>query len=704
MSFSNEQTDTYGMVRQIVLDKFENNDSDKNGLNIDSVIIVVCKRFGVEADIDFVGLDRLLDADALETIANQSDSLITAIESRFAAICKERGLDPMTLYNPAEPSAESIAEPPKDITAVTSSHNGTKLDDEPTYSKEQRSEILTGIEFNQYLVKPLTEETENEINDVDKSISAFPLEKEVEEVRQSTPPALSTPKLLPVEKPTPVTPTEPPTLKHPPDTTITITERNQYGYTRPELLPLNKDRAIALFRREMTIFLLHKDNTEAIALYDSDIHNHNGIFGIAYGVWQNSREYIGLASGNLEDRLEAKFIFDTGDSFAVYQTEPDKSPAAYKSYDELQKNLLSIDRRQYHLIYTAPLPDPPSDTPTGIFMWVTASEQLLEGYKGRAMAISDILSIKKDGVITSHYANGQTFKQLLDFVGEEGRGIVREREKEVEVKKTENTADYSSSAKEIALNEKQTIETVISSGNNDEATVTAATEQPHQSQTQTQPQIEHSASSASSATPVTLTETMPSTEIIPGQTTALQTASKETVETTHTESTLPTQTKPPALPVIKSDLALFRVSAKEAEEHGTTELYELDRRMNRHCAKTIANAIRHHKKGDNSYDMATPADRLIRSYGKERMMWVLSKQILAAPKGFSEANRSWAESFVNDGTGSGDDIPAFTIDIHHALLDIFINEIRASLDKNPSFNERMKAAKKKSEAFNKSNG
>jgi hypothetical protein len=688
MSFSDEQADIYSMVRQIVLGKIENNVSDKNGLNIDSIIFVVCRRFGVETDIDFIGLDRLLDADALETIVNQSDGLITDIESRFAAVCKERGLDPMTLYDPAEPSVDNSTEPPKVITAVTSSHNGTKLDNESKqavavpYIKELRTAAVTGVEFSQYHVKPIsTGETVEKAQESERIEPMIQSAQTTEATTQSTP---LTPQFQPTEKSKPVKPTEPPTLKHPPDTSITITERNQYGYTRPELLPLNKDRAIVLFRREMTIFLLHKDNTEVIALYDSDIHNHNGIFGVAYNVWQNSREYIGLASGNPEDRLEAKFIFDTGDSFAVYQTEPDKSSAAYKSYEELQKNELSIDRRQYHLIYTAPLPDPPSDTPAGIFMWVTASEQLLDGYKGRAMAISDILSIKKDGVITSHYANGRTFKQLLDFVGEEGRGIVRVREKGAEVKEIENAA-YSSSVMENTLNDKQTSETVVSNTSNDEAVVVATTEQPHQSQ----PQNEQSATSAA------LIETTLSSEVTPEQTATVQTAATQTAST---------QSSPPALPEIRTEVSVYKLSFEKADEYGVTDTYDLSRRTDIDCAEAIDKAIKTNKKNGNRYDLATPTGALLERYGKERMTWVLSKHILFVPQKFSEANISWTKEFVNEELGTGDEKPTFTLNTHHAVLEAFINQFRKLLDRTPTFDERMKAAKKKSEAFNKSNG
>ena len=321
-----------GEVRQIVLDRLGSVDK----FIAESVTFVVCCRFGVEIDMDFA--EPVPDAELLEAIVKHSHDLITDIEGWFTAICKERGLDPMTLTKVAK--VEPPIEPPAEITAE---------------------------------IKNATTESD-----------------------------------------------EPPILKYPPDTSITITERNQYGYTRPELLPLRKDRAIALFGRDMMVYLLYKNNTEAIVRYISDIQNHDGIYGISYGAWQNSREYIALSSGNPEAIQEAKFIHDGDNSFAVYQIKD--SDLEYKSYEELGEKGLAIDRHNYTLVYTAPLPAPPSDTPEGIFMWVNAER--LDDYSGRTLAVSDVISIKKDSVITSHYANGRIFKELLSFIGEEGRNVI----------------------------------------------------------------------------------------------------------------------------------------------------------------------------------------------------------------------------------------------------------------------------------------
>lgn len=207
----------------------------------------------------------------------------------------------------------------------------------------------------------------------------------------------------------------PPAVKIPPDTGITISDRNKYGYTRPELLPLTHSRAVILFERGLTIYLLNKNNTEAMAFYLSDIAKHDGIFGISQSEWQNSREYMAFASGNVDAINEAEFIYSTNDSFAIFQLKRyDKNiePFIFKTYEYLAENGLEIIRSNYHLAFSAQLPQPPSDTPEGVFMWFNAE---------CPMQTSDILSIKKDGVITSYYVNGRNYQELLAFLGMEGK-------------------------------------------------------------------------------------------------------------------------------------------------------------------------------------------------------------------------------------------------------------------------------------------
>jgi len=619
--------DIWDAINLIAVEKLDNIDTDMIDFISESICFVVCWRFGI--DVDFNGLVPVnnLDADMLETICKQSDSLITCIEDRFAVICNERGLEPLTLHKTAAPQENS---------GITSSHNETKLQVEPTtpedikYKKVLRTENVAGVEFSQFDVKPLSE---NEIENGE----------ETGIVQPAPPPAKQT---TTTGKRKPNALIDLLTLKHPPDAAITIAERNQYGYTRPELLPITKERAIILFRRDMVIYLLFKDNTEAMARYITDIYKHDGIFGISNSKWQKSWEYLALASGNPEAIQEANFIHDSGDSFAIYQIKQGDSPLEYKSYEELQKSEHSIDRLNYCLVYFSDLPAPPSDSPEGIFMWVNAEQ--LDGYKGRAMAISDVLTIKKSGVITSHYANGRTFKELLDFIGDEGRRDAQKNDVEIIVSEDKPT-------KPDVVQEKQ------------EAAISSSAEQTH--------------------TPNQQDEQPPKTE--------------NTAQTTPDMSKSTAPAAPPSLPIIISEVPLLKISEKEADSYGVMELYELNRRIDLDCIKGIDEAIKTYKTGANRYDLETPADVLLDSYGAVRLIWVLFRHISAKPTGFSEDNAAWINGYIGDEHSETQPINANT---HNAVLDAFIYQLRAIFNKKPTFNERLKSAKKKSEEYNNSNG
>ena len=637
------QIDIPNAIKQIAQNRLDGGDLESAVFVIDSIAYALYRRFGIDADIDFVGYDGFLNVEMVENICKSADDLIADIEGRFAAVCRERGLDPMTLMAAAEvkPQPEVITEVPKAV-------DDEKNQDTPLYTKELRTGTVVGVKFSEFDVMPLSASETSIIDEADAEPAMMPADTK------------------------PIIPAEPPVLKYPPDPTITIADRNEYGYTRPELLPLNKDRALILFRRGMTIYALDKDGTESMALYFADIRNHDGIFGVPHSAWVNSKEYISFTSGKPEDRLEAKFIFDDGDFFAVYQTEKDKTPTAYKPYEAIAAEGLNISRHDYSLVHIAPLPSSPSDTPTGLFMWVNAER--LDDFNGRALMTSDVLSIKKDEIITSYYANGRTFKELLDFIGEEGRIYRFDDEVEDEIVEI------------VTVNESITQEKY-------EPPAIAETIEPKANEIP--PAVDDSKAEPQAATDAAAQATtqlqQPSTEQTPSQ-------------TSNDPATPPPD---PALPIIKSDAPLYRLSAKDAESHGAEGVYNDSRRVDIDCAEAIAKSITAHKKEGNSYDLVTPADSLLKRYGKERMMWVLSKHILVT-KGFSETNKKWAHDFVysdkGDNTGSGDDSPAFSINVHHAVLDAFVDRIRAALKKNPSFLERMKAAKKKSEAHNNSSG
>ena len=81
-----------------------------------------------------------------------------------------------------------------------------------------------------------------------------------------------------------------------PDPTISIADMTAYGYTAEDMLPLQYDRAIDLFKQDHSVFLLFNDGTESMVFDSSEIVDHDGIYGMEREEWQNSNEFKELSA------------------------------------------------------------------------------------------------------------------------------------------------------------------------------------------------------------------------------------------------------------------------------------------------------------------------------------------------------------------------------------------------------------------------
>lgn len=105
-------------------------------------------------------------------------------------------------------------------------------------------------------------------------------------------------------------------MKNMPDKTITVEDMNAYGYTYDETLPLNKEMALKLFNDGADIYLLYEDDTEAMAIDESEIRNFDGIFGIEKKDWENIKDnYLKSAEMSTEDDFDMiDGIINNGDN------------------------------------------------------------------------------------------------------------------------------------------------------------------------------------------------------------------------------------------------------------------------------------------------------------------------------------------------------------------------------------------------------
>ena len=427
----------------------------------ESVSYVVAQHFGIETSpnsfgylAEYGGRDMKELYASLDTIRKEANSLINAIDDRFGQICHERGID-LAAKTPEKP-----AEP---VTPV-----------EPEFTTAARTETVAGVNFEVTEIIPQTPAQENEavkslfspeelremeiytfaadytdhltdvhrahgrmghderedaINGIadlmikgnlagirealDRSFnySDYPEQSAALTERLNTlfPQTLAQENVA-AKAPPDITPDD--TM---PDPAIGVSEMNLYGYDYDGMLPLTQEKALELFDNDQPIYLLYPDNTEAMALDRSEIEAFDGIFGIDRGEWERSLTYT--AAVNSEAAKESGVINGSADMFGIYQVKDTEELRYHRfaSLNQLEKDNLAVDRSNYELAYTAPLP--PKETLDSLYQQFNADHP--KDYTGRSISVSDVIVIQRGGEVTSHYVDNFGFAELPAFLGNE---------------------------------------------------------------------------------------------------------------------------------------------------------------------------------------------------------------------------------------------------------------------------------------------
>jgi hypothetical protein len=123
----------------------------------------------------------------------------------------------------------------------------------------------------------------------------------------------------------------------------------------------------------------------------------------------------------------------------------------FEGLESLEKKGIPVDRENYVLAYTAPLP--PGETLEGIYKKLNVDQP--EYYGGHSLSVSDVVSIRKDGETTSHYVDRIGFSELSSFIGTEKQK--EQADPAVETPKSEIAVYKSSVATALKNNEMETL-------------------------------------------------------------------------------------------------------------------------------------------------------------------------------------------------------------------------------------------------------
>ena len=108
---------------------------------------------------------------------------------------------------------------------------------------------------------------------------------------------------------------------------------------------------------------------------------------------------------------------EPGDSFSIYQVPagPEGRDFRYRSYEELQAAGLAVDRKNYALVYTAPLDG--KTTLEDIYRTFNADDRPA-GFRGHSLSVSDVVVVNRGGKEEAHYCDSIGFTPVPEFMRE----------------------------------------------------------------------------------------------------------------------------------------------------------------------------------------------------------------------------------------------------------------------------------------------
>ena len=227
-----------------------------------------------------------------------------------------------------------------------------------------------------------------------------------------------------------------------PDPMIGLSEMREYGYTWNEMLPLTQEKALELFDHDLPVYLLHNDGSETTVEDRKQITEHDGIFGIEKGDWENERKLRSMQAELSDNQInkEAQLLYGSSDKYGIYQLKhnPELNHLRFEGTESLKRmgitkdNFDVIKPENYELIYVGELSELQEQTQGETLEAIYEKFNIAhpEDYRGHSLSVSDIVILHQNGENSAHFVDSFGFTGLPDFMQTlEG---VKELEAEIE--------------------------------------------------------------------------------------------------------------------------------------------------------------------------------------------------------------------------------------------------------------------------------
>ncbi|MDD3228235.1 MAG: YodL domain-containing protein [Oscillospiraceae bacterium] len=307
---------------------------------------------------------------SLDTINKTASGLISDIDRNYREICKERGLDKAKPEQ--QPGYEEWSEP-------ATPENAPLTPDVPS---DQVSDYL-----------PETPPAKPEQSDDNRILSVT-----VEEAKPKS--------------------NAEPYRGVMPDPALSIAAMNAYGYLDNDMLPLSKERALELFERDVSVYMLYAGNGAGMAFEAEDIEKHTGIFGVDRKEWIQVRDAIPpMDAAEAQKRLEQTFLQNEKDSFAIYQLKSgdETRNLRFESMEAVKAAGLTVQPENYNLVYTDRFAKFDGTQNRLEKLYDRFNNDHPEDFRGHSLSVSDIIALKQGGDVSYHYVDSADFVALPDF-------------------------------------------------------------------------------------------------------------------------------------------------------------------------------------------------------------------------------------------------------------------------------------------------
>ena len=227
-----------------------------------------------------------------------------------------------------------------------------------------------------------------------------------------------------------------------PDPMIGLSEMREYGYTWNEMLPLTQEKALELFDHDLPVYLLHNDGSETTVEDRKQITEHEGIFGIEKGDWENERRLRSMQAELSDNEInkEAQLLYSSSDKYGIYQLKHNleldhlrfEGTESLKRMGITKDNFDAIKPENYELIYVGELSELQEQTEGETLEAIYEKFNIdhPEDYRGHSLSVSDIVVLHQNGENSAHFVDSFGFTGIPDFMQTlEG---VKEQEAEID--------------------------------------------------------------------------------------------------------------------------------------------------------------------------------------------------------------------------------------------------------------------------------